>query len=146
MTCQPTALLASFIAFTLIAQGCASTTTQDAAKPSQTPTEKLSTAPRSATNYPAVGVINLIQVGEVFSSKYQPQGVKKELVYVSNSGSIINFVYKEFKGNSPQASVKEDAKYDVSKTGKYFSHRGAQFEIRSASSTSLTYKTLKEFD
>jgi hypothetical protein len=154
---QHTSLLTIFIAVILITQGCAAPATRDAAKPdpvpSQAPVQLPSTTPESTTtnypaNYPAIGVFKLIQVGEVFSSKYQPPGLRKELVYVGFTGYVMNFIYKEYKDNNPQPSVTEEAKYDISKTGKYFSHRGARFEMRSGSgsSTSIMYKTLKQFD
>jgi len=70
---------------------------------------------------------------------------QQTLIYTGKEGNIIKATYREFSGNLARPAFTVDVTYDL-KDSDIIAFRGARLQIMQATSTSIQYKVLSNFN
>ena len=80
----------------------------------------------------------------VVSYEIDKKSFQRSLEYAGKNGSILKFIYSEFKDNLARDAFTREFQIDLNE-GSTGAYKGAVFEILSADNASVTYKIIRHF-
>jgi len=87
-----------------------------------------------------------ITIGSVLKftniNELSEESFKRELIYLGGNSNSIQLGYREFKNDYARAAFSQDLKFDISED-KMIGFKGARFEVKKATNTSLIVKVIK---